>query len=129
MLFLGAQAIRAAVRGQYPPLDGQEPDAGSAALALAGWRQGFVGNITNPKVLVFYLAVLPQFLSPAAGLGWLLVFAWSHAILGMAYKLVLVTGLHAVKPVLMKRTVRRSMDAVTGTILIGFGARLATEHI
>ena len=40
-----------------------------------------------------------------AGLGWLLVLAWSHAVLSLAYLLVLVTG------------------------LLGFGARLATEHV
>ncbi|MGZ4434057.1 MAG: hypothetical protein ACXVW7_10585 [Trebonia sp.] len=39
------------------------------ALNMAGWRQGFISNVTNPKVLVFYLAVLPQFLTPGAGLG------------------------------------------------------------
>jgi threonine/homoserine/homoserine lactone efflux protein len=32
------------------------------------WRQGFISDITNPKVLVFYLAVRPQFLTPVTGL-------------------------------------------------------------
>jgi len=73
LVLLGAQAIRSAIRGQYRPLDGD--DASGARAGLVGWRQGFVSNVTNPKVLVFYLAVLPQFLSPRAGLGWLLVFA------------------------------------------------------
>jgi hypothetical protein len=35
--------------------------------ARRGRRKGFVSNITNPKVLVFYVAVLPQFLTPGAG--------------------------------------------------------------
>ena len=48
--------------------------------AFGGWRQGFVSNITNPKVLVFYLAVLPQFLHPGTAPGRLLAFAWSHAL-------------------------------------------------
>src|SRR6185312_1259852 len=46
-------------------------EADGHTRGLAGWRQGFISNITNPKVLVFYLAVLPQFLTPGAGLGWL----------------------------------------------------------
>lgn len=125
LAYLGAQAIRSAIRGQYPPLG----EASDTATGLAGWRQGFISNITNPKVLVFYLAVLPQFLTPGAGLGWLLVLAWSHAVLSLSYLLVLVTGLHGARRLLMRRKVRRGLDATTGAVLLGFSARLATAHV
>jgi threonine/homoserine/homoserine lactone efflux protein len=126
LAYMGAQAVRSAVRGQYPPgLDG----APASRDGLTGWRQGFVSNITNPKVLVFYLAVLPQFLTPGAGLGWLLVLAWSHALLSLAYLQVLVTGLHGVRNLLARRRVRRSLDVTTGAVLLGFSARLAAEHV
>lgn len=125
LAYLGAQAIRSAVRGQYPPLD----EAASRTRGVAGWRQGFISNITNPKVLVFYLAVLPQFLTPGAGLGWLLVLAWSHAVISLSYLFVLVTGLHGARRLLMRRKVRRSLDATTGAVLLGFSARLATAHV
>ena len=124
LAYLGAQAIRSAIRGQYQPVD--EPDGRTAGLA--GWRQGFISNITNPKILVFYLAVLPQFLTPGASLGWLLVLAWSLAVLGLIYLLALVTGLHGARSLLTRRRVRRTLDATTGAVLLGFGARLATEH-
>jgi threonine/homoserine/homoserine lactone efflux protein len=126
LAYLGVQAIRSARRGEYAPLDDAE---GNASQNVAGWRQGFISNITNPKVLVFYLAVLPQFLTPGAGLGWLLVLAWSHAILGLAYLMVLITGLHGARRLLMRRKVRRGLDATTGAVLLGFGAKLATEHV
>jgi threonine/homoserine/homoserine lactone efflux protein len=125
LAYLGAQAIRSAVRGRYPSLD----EASEAARGLTGWRQGFVSNITNPKVLVFYLAVLPQFLTPGAGLGWLLVLAWSHAVISLGYLLVLVTALHGARHLVTRRRVRRGLDATTGTVLLGFSARLATEHV
>jgi threonine/homoserine/homoserine lactone efflux protein len=125
LAYLGAQAIRSALRGQYQPMDA----ADGHALGLAGWRQGFISNITNPKVLVFYLAVLPQFLTPGAGLGWLLVLAWSHAVLSLSYLLVLVTGLHGARRLLMRRKVRRGLDATTGAVLLGFSAKLATAHV
>jgi len=125
LAYLGAQAIRSAVRGRYPAPD----EATETSHGLAGWRQGFISNITNPKVLVFYLAVLPQFLAPGAGLGWLLVLAWSHAVLSLSYLLVLVTGLHGARRLLRRRRVRRGLDATTGTVLLGFSAKLATEHV
>ncbi len=127
LAYLGVQALRSARRGEYAPLDGDE--ASRPAQNAAGFRQGFLSNITNPKILVFYLAVLPQFLTPGASLGWLLVLAWSLAVLGLVYLLALVTGLHGARRLLMRRKVRRTLDATTGAVLLGFGARLATEHM
>ena len=129
LAYLGVQAIRSARRGEYAPLDGDGHDPARTAQNVAGWRQGFLSNITNPKVLIFYLAVLPQFLTPGAGLGWLLVLAWSHAAISLAYLLTLVTGLHRVQRLLMRHKIRRGLDATTGVVLLGFGARLATEHV
>jgi len=127
LAYLGAQAIRSALRGQYQPVD--EADGGGKARGLAGWRQGFISNITNPKVLVFYLAVLPQFLTPGASLGWLLALAWSHAVLGQSYLQLLVTGLHGARRLLMRRRVRRGLNATTGAVLLGFSVRLATAQV
>jgi threonine/homoserine/homoserine lactone efflux protein len=126
LTYLGAQAVRSAVRGQYPPSPDDAPASGDG---ITGWRQGFLSNITNPKVLVFYLAVLPQFITPGTAPAWLLVLAWSHAVLGLAYLMVLVTGLHGARNLLARRRVRRGLDATTGAVLLGFSARLATEHV
>jgi threonine/homoserine/homoserine lactone efflux protein len=127
LAFLGLQALRHAIRGRYRNFDDLEPVGDDARFG--GWRQGFLSNITNPKVLIFYLAVLPQFLSRGAGVGWILAFAWSHALLSLLYLTLLTTGLHGARQVLQRRKVRRTLDAVTGTALLGFSARLATEHV
>jgi threonine/homoserine/homoserine lactone efflux protein len=63
--------------------------------------------------------------TPAAGL---LVLALTHALLSLAYLLVVVAGLNRVRRVLIRRAVRRGLDAVTGAVLLGFGAKLATEQ-
>jgi threonine/homoserine/homoserine lactone efflux protein len=128
LAFLGFQALRSAVRGNYDDTTTGNVPAARAA-AFGGWRQGFVSNITNPKVLVFYLAVLPQFLHPGTSPGWLLAFAWSHALLSLLYLLAVTAGLMRVRQILSRRSVRRAMDTATGTVLLGFSARLATEQI
>jgi threonine/homoserine/homoserine lactone efflux protein len=120
LLYLGAQALRSAARGRYAEQSTVEQGA-------AGWRQGFLSNITNPKVLVFYLAVLPQFLGPHAPLSALLVLALTHAVLSLGYLLVVVAGLARARMVLARRRVRRALDAATGTALLAFSAKLATE--
>jgi threonine/homoserine/homoserine lactone efflux protein len=126
LAYLGVQALRSAVAGRYAA-DELAADTGTAQR-LAGWRQGFLSNITNPKVLVFYLAVLPQFLTPASGVPTLVLLALTHAVLGLLYLLLLVAGMHRARAVLGRRRVRRALDAVTGTVLLGFGVRLATER-
>jgi threonine/homoserine/homoserine lactone efflux protein len=50
--YLAYQALRSAWAGAYADLPGDP--ARDGARALAGWRQGFLSNITNPKVLVFW---------------------------------------------------------------------------
>ena len=66
--------------------------------------------------------VRPQALS----VGWLLITAWATRLPGY---LALVTGLHVARRLLERRKVRRGLDATTGAVLLGFSARLATEHV
>jgi threonine/homoserine/homoserine lactone efflux protein len=126
LAILGFQALRSAVRGRYEMAD--EHAIGRGTAAFGGWRQGFLSNITNPKVLIFYIAVLPQFLTPGAAPAWLLAFAWSHAALSLIYLLTLSAGLARARALLSRRGVRRAMDGTTGALLLGFSARLAAEH-
>jgi len=75
-----------------------------------------LSNITNPKVLIFYLAVLPQFLRLGEAPAWLLAFAWSHALLSLIYLLALSTGLARIRRMLTSRRTRRAMDGTTGML-------------
>jgi threonine/homoserine/homoserine lactone efflux protein len=121
---LGIQALVSAVRGR-PDWPGAAERSGAA---FGGWRQGFLSNITNPKVLIFYLAVLPQFLRPGEAPAWLLAFAWSHALLSLIYLIALSTGLARIRRLLTSRRTRRAMDGTTGVLLLGFSARMAAEQ-
>ncbi|WP_347058952.1 LysE family translocator [Blastococcus sp. HT6-30] len=125
LVLLAAQAIRSAVVGTYPPLDHGDTAPGRAASS--GWREGFLVNITNPKVLVFYLAVLPQFLGPHSGPVAMGALSLTHAALTLLYLLLLVAGVHRARHVLGRRRVRRSLDAVTAAALLGFGVRLVAQ--
>ncbi|MBB6036809.1 LysE family translocator [Phytomonospora endophytica] len=126
LVYLGVQAFRSAWRGDYAP-DPAAPATPARRVALSGWRQGFLSNITNPKVLVFYLAVLPPFLPESASVAQILPLAFTHALLSLGYLTVLVFGLHTIREFLARRLVRRALDTGTGVALLGFGARLAAE--
>lgn len=123
LVYLGVQAVRSALRGEYARPAEQ---AGARVRALRAYRQGFLSNITNPKVLTLYLAVLPQFLGHS-GVAGVLLLAYTHATVGLTWLTVLVLFLGRIRPWLLRRVVRRALDALVGCALIGFGVRLATE--
>ncbi|WP_163510927.1 LysE family translocator [Fodinicola acaciae] len=127
LCYLGVQTIRSAIKGQYAIDDTADVNGGRKAPAWLRFQQGFLSNITNPKVLTLYLSVLPQFLGTSAALPDALLLAYSHAFFGFAWLVVLVTFLHQIRAFLRRRRVRRTLDAATGVAMLGFGAKLATE--
>lgn len=125
LCYLGFQALRGAWRGNYASLDDTKLAKSSG---FRRWREGFLSNVTNPKVLVLYLSVLPQFLNPATTTVFdALVLAYTVAVLGGIWLLLMLLFVHHVRVWLQRRKVRRSLDALTGTALIGFGAALVAE--
>ncbi len=125
LCWLGFQALRGAWRGDYQSLDDVRR---ARASHFRRFREGFLSNITNPKVIVLYLSVLPQFLTPGVtNTGDALLLAYTVAVVGVTWQLLLLLFVHRVRGWLTRRRVRRAMDGVTGTALLGFGAALALE--
>lgn len=123
LAYLAARALISAIRGSYPPpAEGPLPQS-----RLHGFWQGFLCNATNPKILVFYLALLPQFVGPAAAWWTWLAHAWTIPLLGSCWCLLIVAGVDRARALLLRRAIRRALDALTGTVLLGFCAKLAVE--
>lgn len=125
LMFLALQSLWAAWRGGYR----DDPDAvteqpGTRARAL---RQGFVCNITNPKMFVFYLSLLPQFVGTSAPLWVWLGHAWTLPLIGTVWLLVVVVLGGALRERLLRPLARRITDAISGMALLGFGTRLALQ--
>jgi threonine/homoserine/homoserine lactone efflux protein len=119
----GARMIVAASRrrpvGQAPP--GHAP----RSARRSAWT-GLVTNLLNPKVGVFYVALLPQFVpagSDPLAVG--LLLAGVHGALSMVWFLLLVLLAGALSGWLRRPGIVRAIDGVTGVTLVGFGARLA----
>lgn len=122
--YLGIQAIRSAWRGDYDRLD----EAGAGASGFRRLREGFLSNVTNPKVLALYLSILPQFIDPVTSTtGDTLLLAYTMAVLGTLWLVLLVVFVHRVRAWMRRRRVRRGLDVATGTTLLGFGAALAAD--
>jgi RhtB (resistance to homoserine/threonine) family protein len=131
--YLGVQALRAALNRRREPGAVAPEQAGAAAVTVDArvlartFRQGFLSNITNPKVLAFYLSLLPQFVDPdRAVVPQVLILALTHAVLALLWLLVVVFVLDRLRRIMQRPRVRRTLEGLTGLALVGFGIRLAT---
>lgn len=125
LTWLGFTALRSALRRDSSVWAvGQ---SGPSVSARAAFRQGFVCNITNPKVLAFNLAVLPQFVSPGQGLPALLAYALTLVAVGAVVLLVVIEIANAAANKLVRPTFRRVVDGSTGAVMLGFATALAVE--
>lgn len=103
---------------------GKARETGAPAARLA-FRRGLVTNLVNPKIGVFYLTLLPQFLPQGAPWSAGLVLAAVHVALTLLWFAALIGTTRIIAPWLARATVRRAMDRVSGAVFIGFGAKLA----
>jgi RhtB (resistance to homoserine/threonine) family protein len=128
LVWLGIQALRAAGR----ELSGGDPSGVSGRSALTargGFRQGFLSDLANPKIGIFFTSLLPQFVSaghavlvPFLVLG--AIFVVMTVLWLLAYTLVAARAAQT----LMRPRVRAALDRFTGVVLIGLGLRLAVER-
>ena len=95
----------------------------------AAFFQGLLSNVLNPKVAVFYLTFLPQFIDPSGNvLAQSLLFAVAHALMGIAWLSLYAYVLARLSAFFARAGVRQWLERVTGAVLIGLGVRLAFER-
>jgi len=95
---------------------------------LAWMRRGFLTNLLNPKVGVFYVSFLPQFLPTGVQAApFIFLLAVIHVAIGSCWSGVLIAGTRPIAGVLQRAAVVRWLDRVTGGVFLAFGVRLALE--
>jgi threonine/homoserine/homoserine lactone efflux protein len=93
------------------------------------FRQGFFSALSNPKLGVFFVTFLPQFVAPGqALLPRLLLLGFVFAVIGWTWMNVYGFFVTRLRDFITAPRVRQWMDRVTGIVLLGFGARLAAER-
>lgn len=92
------------------------------------WLRGLFVNLLNPKVGVFYLSLIPQFLVPGVPAVWMgLLLALIHNIEGMLWFTLIIEGAQRARVWMSGRALTVWVDRVTGGVLVLFGALVAGE--
>lgn len=112
-------------RDRFEVSDGAKVGGGD----LAWMRRGFLTNLLNPKVGVFYVSFLPQFLPTGVQAApFIFLLAVIHVILGSCWSATLILATRPIAGVLQRAAVVRWLDRVTGGLFLAFGVRLALER-
>ncbi|MGA0602522.1 LysE family translocator [Caulobacter sp. KR2-114] len=104
--------------------------AQSPGSACDSWFvRGLMTNLLNPKVGVFYVSFLPQFVPPGVQAApFIVLLASIHVGLGLAWFAGLITATRPLRRWLSRGPVVRWLDRVTGGVFLAFGARLALDR-
>ena len=123
LALLGLHSLRCALRGRT---SGRAAGRGRPLGRMTAFRQGALSNLGNPKMAVFFTSLLPQF----AGGGFLdlLVLGVLFVVLTLAWLAGYAVAVDRASAALLRPSVRRALDALTGLVLVALGLRLATER-
>lgn len=126
LIWIGVKALREAIRsGPLMPSTARAP-ARPRRLGLAV-AEGFLTNVLNPKVALFYLAAFPQFLGPnadAVTTGYALTTL--HAAINLLWFATVILFVDRAAGFVRSERVGRWLKGATGLVFIIFGLRLAT---
>jgi threonine/homoserine/homoserine lactone efflux protein len=123
LIFLGLRTIIGAGRD----LPFRQRD--KATDPWAAYRQGVLTNVLNPKVAVFFLSLLPQFVEPGPGFTLrLLLLSALFIAMGLVWLTVYTLALHGASAFVGRRPVRTVIETATGGVLMALGVRLALQR-
>ena len=126
LAYLGIRTLWESRHDPAPLFDGLAP---ARPRAGAIWRQGFLSALLNPKLGVFFVTFLPQFVSPGqAAVPRLLLLGGVFTVIGIAWMVLYGLTVSRMREVITAPRVRRWLQRTTGAVLLGFGARLALDR-
>lgn len=128
LAWLGWQAFRAGVISFGDVTASVGAPYVSARRAL---RDGLISNLFNPKVILLFLSLMPQFVRPEAGsvpkqlaiMGILLI------AMSIAWQVPLALAAESVRGWLSRPRVQHAINWTTGAILLGFAALMLYDHV
>jgi threonine/homoserine/homoserine lactone efflux protein len=128
LVWLAVQMLRSAARSRREPV--AEQPAAISAHPRAYLRQGLLSNALNPKVALFFVTFLPQFLSPHAGSprAEALLFSAIFALLYLAWFGLYVAAVDRLGRWVRRPNVKARIQQVTGLVLLTVAVRLATAN-
>jgi RhtB (resistance to homoserine/threonine) family protein len=127
LVFLGVQSFISASTAE--PATAEQRVELQPAGARRRFREGLLSNVLNPKVTVFYLALLPQFISPGQPVvAKSILLGTIHAVMGVVWLVGYSRAVVKASARFERSSFRKWMQRVSGAALIGLGVTVATAR-
>ena len=128
LIYLGVRSlIKAAARSASD--DAAAHGAAGRLPPRAAYWQGLLSNLSNAKMVAFFISLLPQFAGPRPGFVMLALLGLNFCLLTLAWLIGYAFAIDRMKALLMRGRVRRAMDALLGAVLVGLGLRMTREAL
>jgi threonine/homoserine/homoserine lactone efflux protein len=132
LVWMGIATLRAARRTAKEDRAAAQAAPQAVPVTPRGFKwigQGFASNALNPKIALFFLTFLPQFMSGhQATTTQAFLLSAIFALLYLAWFSAYVVLVDRIGATLRRPRVRARIEQLTGTLLIGFAIRLAAQH-
>jgi threonine/homoserine/homoserine lactone efflux protein len=125
LIWLGIKAIRSALNKTVTPSIKLPIQKQNKTPVHNAFLEGFVTNVLNPKVSMFYLAAFPQFISLEGSAFSAYALVTAHSILNIIWFSIMVLALALVKSAANSPKFKTWLNSITGIVFIGYGAKLA----
>jgi len=127
LCWLGIQSLRKAFQKEGN-LTSFEDNKKIPVKLKKSFLEGWLNNVLNPKTAVFYFAFLPQFINPGdpvlvKSLG----LAGIHCVMSFIWLSFIVFSVHSVRLLFIRPFFRRTLEGLSGGVLISLGIKLAFE--
>jgi len=126
LVYLGLRSMLRAAR----PVDSLRDPSMAPTHRLrpsAAFWQGLLSNLSNAKMVAFFISLLPPFAGPHPSFVLLLLLGLNFSVLTLAWLAGYSVAVDRVGRLLRRTSARRLLDAALGAVLVGLGLRLGAE--
>jgi len=129
LVYLGVRSLvsaftRPSGAARHLPMNGEELLPTQSALV-----QGFVSNLSNAKMVAFFISLLPPFAGPHPSFALLLALGFNFCLLTLAWLIGYAFAVERMSRWLRRDRVRRAIDGLLGAVLVGLGLRVGAQAI
>jgi len=127
LIYLGVRSLLGAMsKGNA---EDTAPGRGGRLSVRAAFIQGFLSNLSNAKMVAFFISLLPPFAGPHPSFLLLLALGFNFCVLTLAWLVGYAFAVERMGRWLRRSSMRRGMDAILGVVLVTLGLRVTSEAL
>ncbi len=128
LLYLGARSVLKSI-GSRNLADDLATRPAMRLSPRSAFVQGFLSNLSNAKMVAFFISLLPPFAGPHPSFGVLIALGLNFSILTLAWLVGYAFAVGRMGRWLRRSSIRRALDGILGAVLVCLGIRVGAEAI